>query len=400
MASSGSRRLAAAIVTAGALVLGMTACGGDDGAPASSPSPAGEGAVVTISPGIQVPLGEEIRASDDALFLRMAREGRDVQPVAAYGEDFILAESSASTRDGTAPQRFVLWKPVSGESQPAWESTPGQQDIVAGIDGDFVVYVRTGLALPFADWSLQVRNLRSGATRELAAGHPAVLEAPGVTAAPPFGVAPRPAVHGGKVAWEEYAIVDGRAMRKVRVHDLANGNTETIAQADASAGEDVTSVSLGGTRVAWVRRTIEGASRIEVRDLDQGQAQALDLDAAPYLIALDGEGSTVAWDDARGGKYAVAVEGGEPVRFAGDEGWGVTVSGERFAWAPAAAYGGTGGYYDLETNELRLLGKKPGVQVNQASVMGDWFVWQELVVGDDGHPNLDASGYYLLPLGR
>ena len=42
----------------------------------------------------------------------------------------------------------------------------------------------------------------------------------------------------------------------------------------------------------------------------------------------------------------------------------------------------------------------PGVQVNQATVMGDWFVWQELVLDDDGQADLDASGYYFLPLGR
>jgi hypothetical protein len=126
---------------------------------------------------------------------------------------------------------------------------------------------------------------------------------------------------------------------------------------------------------------------------------ALD-DANPYAIALDGEGETLAWDDAKGGKYTLSLDGGEAVRFAGDEGWGITVAGKRFAWVPAAAYGGTGGYYDLDTNELRLLGKKPGVQVNQATVMGDWFIWQELVLNDQGQADLDASGYYFLPLGR
>jgi hypothetical protein len=388
----------AAMVTVGALVLGLGACGGDDGAPASS---ALLEPVVTVAPDIEVPMGAEIRTSaGEAVFLPMTRDGRDAQPVAAYGDDFLLAESRASGPTGVEPQRFVQWDPDSGEDQPAWESIPGRQDIVAGVDGESVVYVRTGLALPFADWSLEVRDLKTGVTKALAAGQPAVLQAVGVTVAPPFGVAPRPAVRDGKVAWEEYAVVDGRAVRKVRVHDLTSGSTETIAIADSAAGENLTSVSLGGTRVAWVRRMQEGVSRIEVRNLEEGEAKALDLDAAPFLIALDSEGTTVAWDDVRGGKFAASLDGGDPVQIAGDEGWGVTASGQRFAWAPAAAYGGTGGYYDLETNELRLLGKKPGVQVNQATVMGDWFVWQELVVSEDGQADLGASGYYFLPIGR
>ncbi|MGH2609284.1 MAG: hypothetical protein ACRDHF_09370, partial [Tepidiformaceae bacterium] len=292
------------------------------------------------------------------------------------------------------------WDPDNDDREPAWVSQPGRQDIVAGVDGDAAVYVRTGLALPFADWELEVRDLETGEVTELAAGKPEVLEAAGATPTPPFGLAPHPAVHDGKLAWAQYEAVDGRAVRTVRVHDLDANTTKTVATGDSAAGEDLASATLGGERIAWVRWTAAGGARIEVMDLETGVTESLDLEASPFAIALDAQGTTLAWDDSRGGKFAAAVEGGEPVRFAGDEGWGVTVSGGRFAWAPAAAYGGTGGYYDLETNELRLLGKKPGVQVNQATVMGDWFVWQELVMGEDGQADLEASGYYFLPLGR
>lgn len=393
------------MVTAGAIVLvGTTACGVGGDAPvtyvaAERDQAPDEERVVTTPVGIDVPVGPAIVAGDDATFLPMTHEGRQVQPVAVLEEGFLLAETTISEA-GAAEQRFVTWSPDEGERELAWEAEPGRQDIVAGVDGEQVVYVRAGLELPFADWKLQVRDLATGETETLGAGTPEVLTAMGTEAAPPFGVAPRPAVEDGKVAWAEYEVVAGRAMRRVRVHDLATGSTRLVASADGGAGEDVESPTLGGERAAWVRWAPDGTAKIEVVELDTGKWEQLDISANPYAIALDAEGTTLAWDDAHGGKYALSLESGVPVRFAGDEGWGITVSGRRFAWVPAAAYGGTGGYYDLETRELRLLGKKPDVQVNQATVMGDWFVWQELVIGENGQADLNASGYYFLPIGR
>lgn len=389
------------MVTAGAIVLAGTACGVEDDAPVTPREEfVDEVRMVTSPVGVDVPVGPAIIAGEDAVFLPMSHDGRQVQPVAVLEDSFLLAETTI-TETGTTAQQFVTWAPEGDQRETRWQSEPGRQDIVAGVDGNEVVYVRTGLELPFADWELEVRDLSTGETKTLATGAPDVLTAMGVSAAPPFGVAPQPSVRDGQVVWAQYEVVAGRAMRRVRMYDLADGSTTLVASADGGAGEDIESPTLGGERAAWVRWGSDGRAQIEVLDLATGVLTPVDLgDANPYAIALDGDGTTLAWDDARGGKYARQLDGGEPVRFAGDEGWGITVSGQRFAWVPAAAYGGTGGYYDLETNELRLLGKKPGVQVNQATVMGDWFVWQELVLDDDGHADLDVSGYYFLPLGR
>ena len=383
------------MVTAGALVLAGTACGEGDDAPATFTD---EARIMTSPVDVDVAIGPAIVAGDEADFLPMSHDGRQVQPVAALDHGFLLAETTVSEAGATG-QRFVTWDADAEQREVAWESEAGRQDIVAGVDGSKVVYVRTGLELPFADWKLEVRDLATGETKTLGKGTPEVMSAMGASASPPFGVAPRPAVEDGKVAWAQYEVVAGRAMRRVHVHNLESGTTTLVASADGGAGEDVESPTLGGERAAWVRWTPEGAAKIEVIDLQTGKWEQLAVTATPYAIALDESGNTLAWDDSQGGKYALSLEDGEKVRFAGDEGWGITVSGGRFAWVPAAAYGGTGGYYDLETNQLRLLGKKPGVQVNQATVMGDWFVWQELVVGDNGQPDLDRSGYYFLPLG-
>jgi hypothetical protein len=184
----------------------------------------------------------------------------------------------------------------------------------------------------------------------------------------------------------------------VRLHDLATNATQTIATARLAAMEDIGAASVGGDLVAWVRWLGDGAARMELHEAATGAMRSLELEARPFAIALDATGEHLAWDDARGGKYVVRLADTNVRRFAGDEGWGLTVAGQRFSWAPAPAYGGTGGFFDLGADQLRLVERLAGVQVNQASVFGDWFAWQELRTGTDGALDLAASGYYFLPL--
>ena len=62
------------------------------------------------------------------------------------------------------------------------------------------------------------------------------------------------------------------------------------------------------------------------------------------------------------------------------------------------------GWHDSESvtafgRELRLVTRKPHVQVNYAAVLGGTFTWQELTTGADGAANEAKSGYYFMPLG-
>lgn len=342
-------------------------------------------------------LGAPIASEQAAHFLPLMSGGRQSQPVAVYRERFLLSESDGG-RTKSGAQTFALWDPVSGNRAYAWSSEPGAQDIVTGIAGDVAISVRTGLSLPFANWRIDSHNLLTGESRTIASAEPGVADTPGLAPGPPFGFAPYPAVSGGRLAWVEFRFDGAVLQRQVRIHDLASGETWTAATADVASGEDVASATLGGDRAAWVRWSDAGVASIEVHDLPTGATTALALEAKPYAIALDESGITLAWDDARGGKYAVALDGGTPRRFAGDEGWGITVAGGRFAWAPAAAYGGTGGYYDVAANELRLLTRRTGVFVNQATVLGNWFAWLEVHSSASGTADQALSGYHFMKL--
>lgn len=397
MASSGRRWAVAVIVTAGALVLSGMACGDDDSAPVTASVAALATRTAPEALPIDVESGPPISPDQAAHFLPLLYDGRQVQPVAAFGERFLLSESDAK-RDASGVQTFSLWDPVSGLRTPVWTSEPGRQDIVTGIDGDIAIAVRTGLALPFADWRMEAHNLVTGESRTIAAAQSGVAGTPGVAPGPPFGFAPYPSVHNGRLAWVEFRNGANGVERQVRLHDLASGETQTLAVAGAASGEDLASASLGGDNLAWVRWSSDGSASVEVRNIPANVTATLLLEAKPYAIALDGAGTTLAWDDARGGKYTVSLDGGVVRRFAGDEGWGITVSGERFAWAPAAAYGGTGGYFDLGTNQLRLVARRPGVVVNQATVFGNWFAWQEVRPGASGAPDPALSGFHFMKL--
>ncbi|HEX6030694.1 MAG TPA: hypothetical protein VFY90_04625 [Tepidiformaceae bacterium] len=387
--------MAAAALIAGAMVAVGAACGAgtQDIAPELEPAPS------TPSMEIDVSLGPAIRSEAAAHFLPLMDEGWQAQPVAAYKDRFLVGETKVDREADSATQRFVIWDPATGARQPAWYGETGRQDIVAGMAGDTAVYVRTGLSLPFAEWSLEARNLVTGETQTIAQSRPEVASDPNVQPEPPFGLAPHPVVSGGKIAWAEYVWRNGGTNREVRMHDLATGWTVTLGAIPTGRGEQLDSVALGGNRAAWVHWGADGTARMVVHDLTSGAETPLDLDAKPFALALDDRGQTLAWDDSRGGKYSVRIDGSTPQRFAGDEGWGVVASGSRFSWAPAAAYGGTGGFFDLATGELRLVTRKPHVQVNYAAVLGGTFTWQELTTGADGAANEAKSGYYFMPLG-
>jgi hypothetical protein len=375
----------------------LSSCGGEGSEPAGPAH--SESPTARADAPVSGSAGRPITPADSAYFLPLLDDGRQAMPVAAYGEQFLLSETPAPGSEPEARQRFTLWDPVAETRTLAWESEPGKQDIVTGLDGDLAIAVRTGLELPFAEWTLLAVDLASGEIRVLAESDPAVTSAPGISPRPPFGFAPYPAVHGGRLAWAEYRMVDGVPKRQVVLFDLATGASLVVASVDPAAGEDLASPSLGGERAAWVRSAAGNGSEVILHHIPTGDTTTLPLDAEPFAVALDGSGEYVAWDDLRGGKHTALVDGGEQRQFAADEGWGIIAAGSRFSWAPAAAYGGTGGFYDLETGELRLVERESGVQVNFATVLNsEWFAWQRLEIGPDGRLDPEQSGYYFLAL--
>lgn len=334
--------------------------------------------------------GAPIVASDTTRELRLTEDDH-AQPVAAWGTEIILRVDEAPAPGSAPTPAFATWNPETGERRPAWQGTPGTQEIVAGVEGDWAAVVRTGFALPFPEWTLMLRNLATGEVRTLAEGDPSLATVEGLEPGLPLGFAPLPSLHAGRVAWAQYTRVAEHIERQVILFDMATGQRSVVARATPSNGT-LDSPALGGGRLAWIATGAEGEhSEFVIRDVAAGSERRYEVDGVPFLAVLSSDGRHLAWDDQMTAKYSYDLESGELTRFASDDGWGVFAQASRFTWAPAAAFGGTGGYFDTDTRETRRIGRRDGVTTNVATLLGDWFAWQEV---EDGH-----STYYFEPLG-
>jgi hypothetical protein len=400
MASSGNRRAAWLLVLGVAALASATACGRDAPESTALPSPpdpsppAGTEAAAAASEAVPGHVAHLTSESSEH-FLPLVEAGRQQQPVASHGGE-ILVEESASDGQGET-QRFSLWNPETDVREPAWASEPGMQDVVTAADGGVVVFVRMGLALPFARWALFVHDLESGESVEIARADPSVADEAAFQPPAPFGFAPYPTLSDGRLAWAEFRMVDGRVERQVLLHDLATGETTVLASVVAGDA-DLASPTVGGDRAAWVSRRDGARPEAVVHDLATGETETVEGEAVPFAVALDESGERLAWDDQRGGKFLLELESGETEQFAGNEGWGVVAEGKRFTWAPAPAYGGTGGYFDAESGTLHLVEPGAGALVNYTVLLDGWFAWQELRLAPSGAPDFERSGYYFVPL--
>ncbi|MCC6382987.1 MAG: hypothetical protein IT304_10805 [Dehalococcoidia bacterium] len=378
----------------------VSGCAGGGPVTADRPSP-----TPTAAPTLRVDLqaaeparvGAPIATGAGAVSLPMYGDGGIVQPVAAVGPRLLLSETP--TAEGGGGRRFFAWDPLTGEREALWEAPAGRQDIVTAVSGSRVVVVRTGLALPFADWLLTVRDLATSRMIPVAMSQAGVAAVTGATAAPPLGLAPYAAIDGNVVCWAAYSLDPaGRLRRQVLLHDLETGSTRVLAEADPRTGHGLESPSLGGGLAAWIE-TAPGGSVFAVAELGTGQVTRYAAPGSPSFLRLDGSGRHLAWDDGLAAKYALDLDDGSLVRYAGAEGWGVLAAGHRLSWAPAGAFSGTGGFYDLATGEVRFLEPSAaGSVTNLAGVFGGWFVWQEIPAGANGRPRAEAGVYHLLPL--
>lgn len=356
---------------AAAVAMLAAACGGSADSPGAR---AGDGAAAH---GWRAAVrGPAISVTAAGAVLPALRDGFALRPVAALGREVLINVAPEAAGPGPAPEQFALWDPESGAVSPAWVGEPGKQEIVTGADGDFVVSVRTGFELPFADWEILLRRPAAGEVKVVAHSDASVANAPGVEPVLPLGLAPSPSLAGGHVAWVAYEMGnDGRAHRRIRLLDAATGQASMVADVVAGTGQTLDSPSVGGGRLAWIAGDRE-RQQIVVRDLATGVDQLVHAEGRPFMAALSGDGRFLAWDDRMTAKYAQDLESGDVVRYATDEGWGVIAAGGRFAWAPAAAYGGRGGYYDAAAGVVRLLAA-PASKANFAQVIGPWFAWQD-----------------------
>jgi hypothetical protein len=341
--------------------------------------------------------GKPIDTGEATAKLPMLRGTDVLQPVGAFGKLIVVSVSPQQDRSG-ATQRFETWDPATGAFVKAWTGEAGKQDIIGGIAGDWAATVRTSLDLPFGDWVVILRNLRTGESRTLAQSDSAVASDPTLKPDLPLGFAPLPSISGAVVVWDEYRRAGSSTEKRVQAYDIATGTAQTIASvADAGATDLRLAVVLGDT-VAWVRRDFATKSAdIEVHNLSTGSDRMLGVGGSPWQVALLDGGKSVAWDDNLQAKYVRPIDGGVATKFAGEEGWGVQSNGAQVTWTPAGAQDGTGGFFDPATKTVRLLPKKQAVRTNIATVLGPWFVWQELLPATSGGSS-GGGEYYFVPL--
>lgn len=374
-----------------ALLLAGAACGSGGEVAGGKPAPAsgiGGGSIGKSVPLIEpshdgTPDTVTISASDARYGVPMIRDGRVIQPVAAVGERILFSETVRETAGPASPQVFELWDPSTDAWTRAWEGEPASQDVVSGSGGPWVATVRTGMDLPFAAWTLILRNLDTGEARELAAGDPKLADTPGLQPDLPMGLAPLPSIADGKVAWDQLIATPAGAGKHVLVYDIASGEQREVASVADATREDLRLPSTSGGRVAWIHRDLPSRAATLFMESD-GQVRKLDIAGDPWSVALLDNGTRVAWDDGLQAKWVLSIDSGAKTTYGTNEGWGTVTNGRQLTWMPAGAQGGRGGYFDPGQGKRRLLAVSPGMLSNIATLLGPWFAWQEIPAGNPG----------------
>jgi hypothetical protein len=392
-----------ALLVAAALVAAVAGCGGENG-----PGGAGQGdretgasprraqAGAATAPAVKrAAEGPAIEPGPGAVTLEAEMRGRLWTPLAAYGRDIIVRSVALGPQAaGGEADEYFLWRPGPGELTPLWQGEAGTQDMVTSAEPPWVATVRTERSLPFAEWALILRNIETGEEQVLARSDERLRDVPGLQPRLPAGFAPQPQLSGARVAWAAIAFdEEGAPRERVHLYDLSTGEDRVVFEVADPAATGVWSVSIGGSRVAWIHLPAASSPlEIAVMDLETGGIGTMRDVGAPFSAALSADGRYLAWDDSMKAKYALDLDTGERVQYAGDVGWGTFVSGGRVAWAPATNRGGKGGFYDFAAGEVRYREDTPGAIMNIALVLGPWFAWQE-------RPFAGSGGvYHFVPL--
>lgn len=320
-------------------------------------------------------------------------------PALAYA-DGVIVQRQSSVVDSLEPQQYLLWNPRDGSYEPLWASEPGRQDFPAGADGEWLATVRFGQSLPFADWSLIVRNPLTGEARTIAESDERVPAEPGLAVGLPLGFAPFPSINDGRVVWVEWAFGDDGLIHKyLRLYDIGANTTRTVVTVDDPRIEDIREPSLGGTRLAWIHdRNDWNESQIVVLDLVTGDERRFVADAIPYRGRISADGRYFAFDVEYRAKYALEIDTLKVDRFASDEGDQIVVTNDGVSWLPGGGANARAGYYDFNARTVRMTAGNGG---NAGGLLGNGlFYFREFTVDERGREIEELTTYYIIDISR
>jgi len=300
-------------------------------------------------------------------------------PMAAIGEQAFVVKKSVIKRSPEHPVEYELWNASTNEFTTLWTDPPGTQQAFGVAEGDWLVTVETGYSLPLARWSLVLRNVTTNESRTIAESDMRVPDLAEGVQTGPAGFAPLPAIAGGRVGWIEFFVnAWGTLGKRFQVYDIASGHTTTLVDIEDASSSDLQSVSLAANHAAWLGRS-RGEPEAWVQTLDSGARTVYEIGGDPYSCALSPDGAFLLWDDTqyaqRGmrAKYALELSTDNVVRYAEGSGWGTYVGGDLVSWTP---WENAVGFYDFRS-DVGYTVDLQGRQSILATVMGDWYVWQE-----------------------
>ncbi|MEO8457473.1 MAG: hypothetical protein ABI559_06645 [Chloroflexota bacterium] len=393
-------RAASALAVLIAAAIGLaSACGNDDSAtntPSPSASPTATASPSTSPSPSPTPFvidGGPITHGDAVTALAMQADADHYQsPVGAYGNMIIVQTMPAKGPDSeTVGWSYSLWDPAQNTFTPAWTDAPGLQETFMQSDGDWVETVTRGFGgtAGMDEWTLTLRNLKTGEVRTIAQAQPGLADI-NITQVT-LQNNPDPSLAGGKLVWSEVHTVAGDGIQSsIMMYDIATAVTTTVEIKTDHAYQDLWSASTGGGKVSWLERD-ETDFRMIIHDLATAKRITLGADASFSQAKLTPDGRYLAVEKRdEGGSYAkflINVATGEKQSIvAGRQGPGLFTTPRYISWdnsviwdTPTVVAGtAPAGLYDIQTHVLRSIDSTPVVQTNVAHQMGRWFVWQEL----------------------
>jgi hypothetical protein len=317
-------------------------------------------------------------------------------PDGGYGAQIVVASIPLKGPDSeTEGWEYSLWDPVTGSTTPEWTDVAGLQETYMQSDGDWLETVTRGFGgtAAMADWTMILRNLKTGEKRDIAKAQPGQAEVN--TSQITLQNDPDPSLAGGKLVWASAELLAGEGVQStVQMYDIASGATTTVETKTDHAREDFWSARIGGDKMAWFSN--DGTTnRIVIHDLATGAEQTINVDSQPFSLTLSPDGRFLAWDTIHGqgtyDKHLLNLATQEQTAIATEQGYGVYLTDRYLSWDT----GNTGpgyapsGLYDLQANELRPLIPVRTTLTNVGHVMGDWFVWQDIpLVGSEYRDDL------------
>ena len=332
-------------------------------------------------------------------------DGVHRSPVAAAEDKVIIRLWRGEDTDSG---QFVLFDPVAQTSTDLWRGAPNSQDAVMSYDGEWLAVVVMGHSLPFDEWSLMLRNWRTGEVREIASSDPLIPEYPDLHIGLPLGFAPVPQVRDGVVVWEECFVSETYVGKRIQLYDIETDTFATVAQVADARIEELSSPTHARGKTAWIRRTFkdgkEESVTIDVELLVDGQVNALArLGGRPFIIRFSPDGNALYWDDAlrRVKRTDLTTMETEPILTRVGN-WPY-VSGRYITADVNSRYGNTWiGYYDEQTRVTythHIDG--PSERAGGEHIFGKWFIWTLLVMNpEDGFNDKEKSRLFFLPLSQ